>query len=159
MFDKPRLACSVLNIQPMWISAVGARKIVEEGIWIPRSTKKIDALRREMLEGRWCDLVNIDKKVLYKEVMIFTDEGILWEGKHRMWALAMCKDTITCQFAVILGWPKEKAPMLTPTGIVYNDDYGDGKKKMVRINYLKNAVKLWTAGTTSIVILPPVPDR
>jgi len=73
---------------------------------------KVEKYRQWMEQGKWSifwhpDTGSKNPAVRFpQDAVIFWDYGKLFEGAHRMRALAGCKENIKLPFLVIMGFPK-----------------------------------------------------
>ncbi len=138
-----------------------ARTVLKNGIWYPNSIRKIDGYKKLIQSGKWHNIQNIEQYLWPANTLIFTETGVLWEGKHRIWSLALCnnEDTEGIYFLCILGWPDDKATKLSPSGsYFYNDEYGAGFGSGIRIKYTQEAVDMFIKNNWEETLLPDIPE-
>jgi len=108
-----------------------ARDMVAKTPHKPTDPERVKHYKEVMNAGEWVDATahHLFRNRHYAVPIIFTDEGLLWEGKHRINALAESNAT-GYKFVCVHGWDTAKA----------TEEYQDGDKKFYRWGYLVYAL-------------------
>ena len=120
-----------MEIKFKYISKEKAEEIVAQTPHEPTDTEKVKFYTELMNNGEWVNVneYHLFNKKHYATPLIFTDEGFLWEGKHRIYALAN-SESAGYKFVCIYGWDRNKA----------TEEYQTGKMRYFRWGYLVNAL-------------------
>jgi hypothetical protein len=127
-----------MEIRISFISNEKAKKLVEATPFKPIDDAKTQHYKNLMNEGEWVNANehHLFNKKHYTVPLIFTEDGYLWEGKHRIYALAQ-SNASGYKFVCVYGWDKEKA----------TEEYQTGDMRYWRWGFLVNAMyKLATNG-------------
>jgi hypothetical protein len=94
-----------------------AREMVAKSPHKPIEPEKVKHYTKLMNDGTW---VNANEHHLFRQKhytvpIIFTEDDILWEGKHRIHALAE-SNSAGYRFVTLRGWDKDKATEEYQTG-------------------------------------------
>jgi hypothetical protein len=106
-----------MEIRLEFISHDKAKKIVEDNLYEPINKEKVKHYTEVMNDGEWVNANehHLFNKKHYTVPLIFTEDGHLWEGKHRIYALAN-SNASGYKFVCLYGWDKEKATREYQTG-------------------------------------------
>jgi hypothetical protein len=120
-----------MEIRIEYISHEKAQELVEKSSFKPNDIEKVRLYKEIMEAGEWVNATEhcLFSKKHYAVPIIFTEDGILWEGKHRIHALAQ-SNVKGYKFVCIYGWDKTKA----------TTEYQTGDNKFTRWGYLVYAM-------------------
>jgi hypothetical protein len=120
-----------MEIRIEYITRDKARDMVAQSPYKPNDPGKVKHYAEVMNNGEWVDATayHLFRNKHYVVPLIFTDEGFLWEGKHRIHALAE-SNAVGYRFVCVRGWDTTKA----------TEEYQDGAKKFYRWGYLVYAL-------------------
>ena len=109
-----------------------AKDLAAKTRWKPDNLQKVELYRKMMESGEWIDADSyyLFSQKHYVVPLIFTDKGELWEGKHRIFALAQTENK-RFKFVCVHGWREEN------TG----QKFITGKNKFCRWGYLFYAMQ------------------
>jgi hypothetical protein len=120
-----------MEISIEFISHEKAKDLVSKTPHRPISPEKVNLYKEMMNNNEWLNVQEypLFRKQHYTIPIILDEDGILWEGKHRIFALAQ-SNALGYKFVVLRGWKKEKT----------TEEYQTGEKKFCRWGYLVYAL-------------------
>jgi len=120
-----------MEIKLEYISKEKAQDLVETAHAKPIDPTKTKVYTAIMNEGEWvnADQHHLFSKKHYAVPLIFTKDGRLWEGKHRIFALAE-SEAKGFKFVCVHGWDEKRA----------TEEYQTGEMKYWRWGFLVNAM-------------------
>lgn len=120
-----------MEIRIEYINHEQAKEMVEKCPQEPNEPEKVKVYSELMNDGEWVNANehHMFRKQHYCVPIIITEDDVLWEGKHRIFALAKSVSH-GYRFVVIRGWSNEKA----------TQEYQEGEKKFCRWGYLVYAM-------------------